>query len=81
MTVILVEGKTVEQLVENLKKGKYKSEEDIRAKSMLFYWLAVMIFTHRLFFFIVARDISADDEIVAGLQKMSLKCPVSLWWL
>lgn len=39
MTVILVETKTVDQLVENLKKGKYKSEEDIRAKSKLYQYI------------------------------------------
>jgi hypothetical protein len=33
MVVYLVEVTTVEQLVEKLKKGKYKSEADVRAKS------------------------------------------------
>lgn len=33
MVVYLVEAVTVEQLVEKLKKGKYRSESDVRAKS------------------------------------------------
>ena len=33
MVVYLVEVTTVEQLVEKLKKGKYRSENDVRAKS------------------------------------------------
>lgn len=33
MVVYLVEVSTVEQLVEKLKKGKYRSESDVRAKS------------------------------------------------
>lgn len=39
MAVYLVEVTTVEQLVEKLKKGKYKSANDVRAKSKF----AVMI--------------------------------------
>jgi hypothetical protein len=33
MVVYLVEATTVEQLVEKLKKGKYKGENEIRTKS------------------------------------------------
>ncbi|GJJ13896.1 hypothetical protein Clacol_008153 [Clathrus columnatus] len=57
IVVILVEVKTVEQLVENLKKGKYKTEADIRAK--------------------MVQDTVIDDDIIAGSQKMSLKCPLT----
>ncbi|KAF8525164.1 PINIT domain-containing protein, partial [Hysterangium stoloniferum] len=57
MIVNLVEVTSVDQLVEKLRKGKYKSEGDIRAK---------MIQTARF-----------DEDIEAGPQKMSLKCPLS----
>jgi len=36
MIVYLVEVTSVEQLVEKLKKGKYKSEEEIKTKSTLY---------------------------------------------
>ncbi|KZT02638.1 uncharacterized protein LAESUDRAFT_729877 [Laetiporus sulphureus 93-53] len=55
--VMLVETTTVEQLVDRLKKGKYKRGEEIRAQ--------------------MAKAASIDDDIVAGHQKMSLKCPLS----
>ncbi|KIJ68507.1 hypothetical protein HYDPIDRAFT_146698 [Hydnomerulius pinastri MD-312] len=57
MTVLLVEVTTVAQLVDRLKKGKYRSSEDILAK--------------------MVTQTSDDDDIVAGPQKMSLKCPLS----
>ncbi|KAF8530971.1 PINIT domain-containing protein [Gautieria morchelliformis] len=57
MVVHLVEVTTVEQLVEKLKKGKYKSEHDVRAKMI--------------------QTAAFDDDIVAGPQKMSLRCPLS----
>lgn len=75
MTVILVETKTVDQLVENLKKGKYKSEEDIRAKSKLYQYIISLAN-----WFLVIQDTAIDDEIIAGSQKMTLKCPVCFRW-
>ncbi|KAF8577886.1 hypothetical protein K439DRAFT_1654979 [Ramaria rubella] len=57
MVVYLVEVTTVEQLVEKLKKGKYKSENDVRTK--------------------MVQTASFDEDIIAGPQKMSLKCPLS----
>ncbi|KAH7883534.1 PINIT domain-containing protein, partial [Phlebopus sp. FC_14] len=62
MSVMLVEATTVAQLVDRLKKGKYRSSEDIMAKSRSLS---------------LAKTASDDDEIVAGPQKMSLKCPLS----
>ncbi|EPQ60617.1 hypothetical protein GLOTRDRAFT_68408 [Gloeophyllum trabeum ATCC 11539] len=57
LVVMLVETTTVEQLVDRLQKGKYKSREDVLAQ--------------------MKQTASEDDDIVAGAQKMSLKCPLS----
>ncbi|KAG8219763.1 E3 SUMO-protein ligase [Butyriboletus roseoflavus] len=57
MTVFLVEVTTVAQLVDRLKKGKYRGSQDVISKMF--------------------RPSNDDDEIVAGPQKMSLKCPLS----
>ncbi|KZT30596.1 hypothetical protein NEOLEDRAFT_1126188 [Neolentinus lepideus HHB14362 ss-1] len=57
LVVMLVETTTVEQLVDRLQKGKYRSREDVLAK--------------------MKQAGSEDDDIVAGAQKMSLKCPLS----
>ncbi|KAG1784012.1 PINIT domain-containing protein [Suillus placidus] len=57
LIVMLVEATTVEQLVDKLKKGKYRNHEDIVAQ--------------------MNKTSSEDDDIIAGSQKMSLKCPLS----
>ncbi|KIJ21803.1 hypothetical protein PAXINDRAFT_165186 [Paxillus involutus ATCC 200175] len=57
MMVFLVEITTVAQLVDRLKKGKFRTSEDVSAK--------------------MVKASNDDDEIVAGPQKMSLKCPLS----
>ncbi|KAI0963662.1 hypothetical protein AcW1_000679 [Taiwanofungus camphoratus] len=57
LVVMLVETTTVEQLIDRLKKGKYKSSQEILDKMI--------------------QASSVDDDIVAGHQKMSLKCPLS----
>ncbi|KAI6047681.1 PINIT domain-containing protein [Pisolithus marmoratus] len=58
LMVFLVEVTTVAQLVDRLKKGKYRSREDIMAQMR-------------------AKAANDDDDIVAGSQRMSLKCPLS----
>ncbi|KAJ8595930.1 hypothetical protein M405DRAFT_720521, partial [Rhizopogon salebrosus TDB-379] len=57
LIVMLVEVTTVEQLVDKLKKGKFRDREDIVAQMI--------------------KTSNEDDDIVAGSQKMSLKCPLS----
>ncbi|KAI0348571.1 hypothetical protein BDW22DRAFT_1424727 [Trametopsis cervina] len=57
LVVMLVEVTTVEQLIDRLKKGKFRSSADILAK--------------------MVQAASEDDDIIAGHQKMSLKCPLS----
>ncbi|THH16817.1 hypothetical protein EW146_g3890 [Bondarzewia mesenterica] len=57
MVVMLVQVTNVDQLIDRLKKGKYKSSAEVLAK--------------------MKQMISNDDDIVAGPQKMSLKCPLS----
>ncbi|KAI0698443.1 PINIT domain-containing protein [Cerioporus squamosus] len=57
LVVMLVEVTTVDQLVERLRKGKYRRREDILAD--------------------MNKSASEDEDIIAGHQKMSLKCPLS----
>ncbi|KAJ3538088.1 hypothetical protein NM688_g6572 [Phlebia brevispora] len=57
LVVMLVEVTSVDQLVERLRKGKYKSSSEIVAKMI--------------------QTASEDDDIIAGSQKLSLKCPLS----
>ncbi|KAI8990516.1 PINIT domain-containing protein [Trametes punicea] len=57
LAVMLVEATSVEQLIDRLRKGKYKPKAEVLAEMKKF-----------------AAD---DDEIIAGAQKMSLKCPLS----
>lgn len=57
IAVMLVQVTNVDQLIDRLVKGKYKSKTDILAK--------------------MKQAVSDDDDIVAGPQKMSLKCPLS----
>lgn len=74
MVVNLVEVTNVDQLVEKVRKGKYKSSDEIMAKSgSSSQTCSAMELTG----FTVKAAISEDDDIVAGPQKMSLKCPVS----
>ena len=74
MVVNLVEVTSVEQLVEKVQKGKFKNGDEIMAKSRTSLQAFNMI---ELTGFTVKAAISEDDDIVAGPQKMSLKCPVS----
>ncbi|KAI0651937.1 PINIT domain-containing protein [Trametes meyenii] len=57
LAVMLVEVTSVDQLIDRLRKGKYKPKAEI---------LAAM-----------QKSVADDDEIIAGHQKMSLKCPLS----
>lgn len=75
LAVMLVEATSVEQLVAKLIKGKYKSSEEIREKCA---FCGDFGFLGRVDVFSVGRDSDQDDDIVAGAQKMSLKCPVRL---
>lgn len=74
---MLVEVTSVDQLIDRLRKGKYRSKAEVLAdsKRALCPWW-------RTFFtsvFSVRKANIDDDEIVAGHQKMSLKCPVSTY--
>ncbi|KAH8100657.1 PINIT domain-containing protein [Cristinia sonorae] len=57
LVVMLVEVTTVDQLIDRLKKGKYKSSAEVLTK--------------------MKQPLTDEDDIVAGHQKMSLKCPLS----
>ncbi|KAH9982666.1 PINIT domain-containing protein [Lactifluus volemus] len=58
IVVMLVQVTTVNQLIEKVKKGKFKSREDVLTQRKQ----AVKV---------------EEDDIVAGPQKTSLKCPLS----
>lgn len=76
MVVMLVEVTSVDQLVERLKKGKFKGKEEIVRTSQ--YNVPVLFVTVIDASFIPVRANAADDDddIVAGPQRMSLKDPV-----
>ncbi|KAI0788482.1 PINIT domain-containing protein [Abortiporus biennis] len=57
LVVMLVEVTSVDQLIDRLKKGKYKTSNEILTKML--------------------QNQNEEDDIVAGHQKMSLKCPLS----
>lgn len=57
LLVQLVETFSVESVIERVKKGKYKSKDEIMAN--------------------MVQAVNDDDDIIAGPQKMSLKCPLS----
>ncbi|KAI0639487.1 PINIT domain-containing protein [Trametes polyzona] len=57
LAVMLVELTSVDQLIDRLRKGKYRPKAEILAD--------------------MRKAVADDDEIVAGHQKMSLKCPLS----
>lgn len=76
LVVMLVEVTTVEQLIDRLKKGKYRSSNDILAKSTFSYITSLGFFLLTFLPLLVRQAASEDDDIVAGHQKMSLKCPV-----
>ena len=71
---MLVEVTSVDQLIDRLQKGKYKSKDDILTQSAWFSRLNCRAGVESLYE--VDKAASEDDDIVAGHQKMSLKCPV-----
>lgn len=73
---MLVQVTNVDQLIDRLVKGKYKSKSDILAKSL--FPLSFLTSNPYLNTSTVKQAVSDDDDIVAGPQKMSLKCPVRL---
>ena len=74
MVVMLVEVTTVEKLIDRLQKGKYRSNTEILAKSGSRFHCPARNWT--LTIFLVQEKVDDEDDIVAGHQKMSLKCPV-----
>lgn len=73
MVVNLVEVTSVDQLVDKVRKNMYRSSEEILSKSTS----QPAYLSHELTPCLVKASISDDDDIIAGPQKMSLKCPVS----
>ena len=77
MIVMLVAVTTIENLVANLRVQHQRSANEVRQKSkfgLSDFFLACMLI-HVL---AVQQSMIEDDDIIAGPQKMSLRCPVSL---
>jgi len=76
MIVMLVEAIKIDKLVVNLRTQHQRSANEIRQKSQfdLSSYLARSL-THLP---VVKQSMIEDDDIVAGPQKMSLRCPVSV---
>ncbi len=72
----MVEVTTVAQLVDRLRKGKYRSNNEIRTRSAYDILLDFPILTGYLGSSVIQSQ-NEDDEIVVGQQTISLKCPVS----
>jgi E3 SUMO-protein ligase PIAS1 len=70
---MLVETTPVDHLVSTLKSASYRSSQDIRQKSEC---ISDTIYSETYTVFVVIESLSEDDDIIAGPQKMSLKCPV-----
>jgi len=71
---MLVQVTSIDQLVERLKKGKFRSSADVLTRSKFH----TTITPDHVFSYLslVKQTVSDDDDIVSGPQKMSLKCPV-----
>ncbi len=74
MIVMLVQVTTVAQLIERVKKGKFRSREDILAQRTCPTFLAWVYLMQPVSGKQAAKV--EDDDIVAGPQKTTLKCPV-----
>jgi E3 SUMO-protein ligase PIAS1 len=76
IVVMLVEVTTVDQLVDRLKKGKYRDSESVLADSAC---PPVVLTTRTLTSRTVRRQAAEDDDdIVSGAQKMSLRDPITM---
>jgi E3 SUMO-protein ligase PIAS1 len=71
---MLVQATSVDKLVENLQANSRRSNYEIKQKSM-FEFIFVYFRSDRICP-PVLESMSDDDDIQAGPQKMSLKCPV-----
>jgi len=75
MIVLLVAVTTIENLVVNLRAQHQRSANEVRQKSKSSWsdiWHTRL--THAP---AVQQSMIDDDDIIAGPQKMSLRCPVS----
>ena len=74
LVVQLVEVSSVEAIVERIRKGKFRSREEVLITSGFLHHHG---FVQKLTSYLVKRDATQqDDDIEIGPQKMSLKCPV-----
>ena len=65
---------TVDQLVNKLRSAKLRPAEMVKVSrtSCIPFFIALALFS-----FLVFKSLAHDDDIVAGAQTMSLKCPLS----
>ena len=74
MIIMLVETLSIETLIQNLRTHNYRSRQEILQKSKVCdasRWVFIDLLSP------VVQALTEDDDIIAGPQKMSLKCPVS----
>jgi E3 SUMO-protein ligase PIAS1 len=75
---MLVEATTVDALIANLKaKGRKTSQEILQSSLCLPSHPFIHVSYHQI---LVVASLSDDDDIVAGPQKLSLKCPVCIFF-
>ena len=72
MLAQLVEATSVQEVVRGLKAGKQRSKDLILKTSEFIYRSSTIYLTRRA----VKEAAKIDNDIEAGPQKMSLKCPV-----
>lgn len=75
MLAQLVEVTSVQEVVRGLKAGKQRSK-DVILKTSEFNWDSFIIY---LTWYLVKEAAKIDNDIEAGPQKMSLKCPVRVF--
>ena len=67
----------MDELVERLRKGKFRTFEEVRLQSSSTHYF-VLEGDIDIFSTIVNSSGIEDDDIIAGKQKMTLKCPVCM---
>jgi E3 SUMO-protein ligase PIAS1 len=77
MVVMLVQVTTVNQLIERVKKGKFRSREDVLAQRTCTSFFFHVVFPHVQWIPGAQAAKDEDEDIVSGPQKTTLKCPVS----
>lgn len=74
----LVQVTTSDELVSKLRRGRLRSVADVKSGSKLTLPIPVFVINSSTpVFSLVLKMSTEDDDIVAGAQKLSLKCPLA----